>query len=245
MIRVWLPPGYDDASAARTRYPMMVLNDGFAVFSPKSWNAPATLDSLVTARAITPIILVGIDNGATAEGGSGTQRTREYVPYRDPQSDPDTAEPLGDRYPSFLVDEVLPAVSQRFRVRGDADGRGIGGSSYGGVAALYTVLHRPGVFSRLLLESTPMFLAESSLRREAEGATIWPRRVYIGAGSAETEDEAMNLKVVATVHDLDSLIRTASHRTKTAVQIQEGAGRNGKAWGARLGGALQFLWGHP
>jgi enterochelin esterase-like enzyme len=242
-IRVWLPPGYDDAAATRTRYPVMILNDGFAVFSSKSWNALSTLDSLVTAGAIPPIVLVGVDNGATAEGGSAAQRTREYVPYRDPQSDPDTAEALGDRYPSFLVDEVLPTLSQRFRVRDDADGRGIGGASYGGVAALYTVLHHPGVFSRLLLESTPMFLAEDALRHEAENAKLWPRRVYLGAGTAEADDAAMNAKVVATVRDLEAVVARMAPATATSVRIEEGAGHNGKIWGGRFGEAMQFLWG--
>ena len=37
------------------------------------------------------------------------------------------------RYPDFLVDEVLPFIEQRYRVRTDAAGRGLGGSSAGGI----------------------------------------------------------------------------------------------------------------
>lgn len=242
-IRVWLPPGYDDPAAVRQRFPVAYLNDGFAVFSAKTWNAPATMDALIAARAIPPMILVGIDNGATAVGGSPAQRTREYVPYRDLKSDPDTADAHGDRYPDFLINEVLPAVESRFRVRTDAEGRGLGGSSYGGVAALYTIVHHPGIFSRLLLESTPLFLSNDALQHEAAGARQWPGRVYVGAGTAETPDPILQERVISTPRQLESSIRRASPATAVKVLIEEGAAHNGKAWGARLGSALRFLWG--
>ncbi|RPJ53288.1 MAG: hypothetical protein EHM24_33090, partial [Acidobacteria bacterium] len=67
-IRVYLPPGYDSSQAAGTRYPVLYMNDGFAVFAERSWDAPRQLDELIGAGAVRPLILVGIDNAASIPG---------------------------------------------------------------------------------------------------------------------------------------------------------------------------------
>ena len=242
-IRVWLPPGYGDAANEHTLYPVLYLNDGFAVLSPKSWNAPEALDRSVGTGELRPLIVVGIDNGATASDGSVAQRTREYVPYRDAASDPDTSEAMGDRYPAFLVDEVMPAVAARFRVRNDRAGVGVGGSSYGGVAALYAVLRRPDRFGRLMLESTPTFLANGSILTEASAARRWPERISIAVGTAESEDPALNASIVPAARRLEQIIHKASPSSQVRLFIEDGAAHNSKAWGRRLPLALKFLWG--
>jgi enterochelin esterase-like enzyme len=48
-IRVYLPPGYESPACAAARYPALILNDGFAVFSERAWNAPRQLDGLIRA----------------------------------------------------------------------------------------------------------------------------------------------------------------------------------------------------
>ena len=71
---------------------------------------------------------------------------------------------------------------------------------------------------------------------------VWPRRVYIGAGTAETDDETLRQQVVNSPQRLASAIRSMSPRTAVEVTIEPGAGHNGKAWGGRLAGAMKFLW---
>jgi enterochelin esterase-like enzyme len=69
-IRVLLPPGYNDPGNRERKYPVLYLNDGFAVFKATAWNAPATVSRLIAEGIIEPIIVVGIDNGACASGGT-------------------------------------------------------------------------------------------------------------------------------------------------------------------------------
>ena len=74
-IRVYLPQGYSPGDSGR-RYPAFYFNDGFAVFSARSWNAARTLDSLIRARLIPPLIVVGIDNAASISGFANPARAR-------------------------------------------------------------------------------------------------------------------------------------------------------------------------
>ena len=62
-IRVFLPRGYGDAASRNRRYPVLYLNDGFAVFKAGAWNAPEIVERLESEGRMRPIILVGIDNG--------------------------------------------------------------------------------------------------------------------------------------------------------------------------------------
>jgi predicted alpha/beta superfamily hydrolase len=88
-IRVMLPDGYSAPANATRKYPVLYLNDGFAVFKPDAWNAPQLISDLIRKNIILPIVLVGIDNGASIENGSIQQRTREYLPYVDTDNEPD------------------------------------------------------------------------------------------------------------------------------------------------------------
>src|SRR5207248_7939128 len=61
-------PGLSDKQHAKTRYPVLYLDDGYAVFA--YWNAEQTVYRLVREQVIQPIILVGIDS-AGEQGRSG------------------------------------------------------------------------------------------------------------------------------------------------------------------------------
>ena len=241
-IRVLPPSDYGDASNRGRRYPVMYLNDGFAVFKPGAWNAPQIVRRLESEGKIRPIFLVGLDNGATAENGSADQRTREYLPYADPENEPSVAAPRGADYPDFLIREVMPAVESRYRVLSGRENTGIGGASYGGLAALYTVMRNPALASRLLLESTPLFLQRFAALKEARAARIWPSRVAIGIGTKETENEKLAKEAVPTMEALRDAILTASPRTAVSLVVEPGAIHGSAAWQRRLPAALEFLW---
>jgi predicted alpha/beta superfamily hydrolase len=241
-IRVYLPAGY--SSDTTRRYPTFYLNDGFAVFSPRSWNAPRTLDSLIRAAVIPPMIVVGIDNGASIPGqvNPGRARANEYLPYPDP-AEPDVPNPQGAKYPAFVVDEVMPFIARSFRVLDGPAHTGIGGSSYGGIAALTTVLKRPGRFGTLLLESTALFLFDRRLIEESRTLSPWPSAVYVGIGTRETDDAAILARGEGALEGFVALAKERGSRVQFTVV--EGAAHNSAAWGARLPTALTFLFGRP
>jgi enterochelin esterase family protein len=53
----------------------------------------------------------------------------------------------------FLTDELLPWVRARYRVTADPARTVAGGSSFGGLAAAFAALERPGVFGSVLSQS--------------------------------------------------------------------------------------------
>jgi len=57
---------------------------------------------------------------------------------------------LSDRYPRFLLEEILPEAEKIVRLRHDAASRAIGGISNGAICAFTVAWERPGEFSKVL-----------------------------------------------------------------------------------------------
>lgn len=241
-VRVYLPPGYDSPAAREIRFPVLYMNDGFAVFSEKLWDAPRQLDQMIRLHTVVPIVLIGIDNAASIAGTANPARDRadEYLPYAD-ASQPDLASPHGEAYPRFLFNEVMPLVEQTLRV--DPGDVGVGGSSYGAIAALYTSIKAQRRISRLLLESPPLFLFAERLTQDAVGAR-WPGRVYVGVGTRETPDEAVAVKATAAI---DRFVDAANRGGNVSVLLNrvKDATHDAAAWKARFPTAMRFLYGAP
>jgi predicted alpha/beta superfamily hydrolase len=239
MLRVWLPPEYDGRS--RTRYPVLYLNDGQNLFDPSTafagvhWQAGETAGRLIRQKKIPPLIIVGIDN-------TGRNRLREYIPYR--SADPRVIGPQGKHYPDFLEREVMPLVEANYSVAKGPENTGLGGSSLGGLIALYTQLASPGVFGHLLIESPSLYVANRRILEECRGFRDWPFRVYLGAGTKELGDPAKDRKIVEDVRALEALLRADGlDRRRLKVQIEEGATHTESAWAKRFPAALEFLFG--
>lgn len=238
-VRIYLPPGYDDEGQRSRRYPVLYLNDGFAVFAPRLWDAPAGLDRLIRAGTVPPMVLVGIDNAASIDGAKtpGLDRTAEYLPYTDPV-EPELRTPRGDRYPTFLFDEVMPLIEREVRV--DPADVSVGGSSYGGIAALFATLQARRPIRRLLLESTPLFLFDGRLTR-ARPSGRWPESIYVGLGTNETDDEVIRAGGTRATEAFIDHARAAGVRTR--LNLVEGAQHNSAAWRSRFPDAVSWLFG--
>lgn len=238
-VRVYLPAHYHAAAA---RYPVLYLNDGFAVFSERSWNARAVVDRLIAGQVIRPIVVVGIDNAASLGGASDPiARGREYLPYPDP-SWPQLRDVQGLRYPEFLLGEVAPAVERTFHVSREPAERAVGGSSLGGIAALVAVLQRPAAFGMLMLESTPLFLFDERLVDDAARLAAWPHAVYLGLGTVETPDPEVLEKGQRAFDRLAQVIAQRSPRTRLLRNLEEGGTHTSAAWSRRLPRALTHLF---
>jgi enterochelin esterase-like enzyme len=240
-LRVWLPPGYDDAENGGRRYPVLYLNDGQNLFEPAAafagieWQVDETVDRMIRENAVPPVVVVGIDN-------SGKDRIREYMPYR--SMHPVMLRVQGRYYPDFLTKEVMPFVSRNYRVATGPENTGLGGSSLGALIALYTVMARPGVIGRLLLESPSLWASGRQLIRDSRSVRLWPERIFLAAGTAEAGSAEKSRSVVDDVRELAAILRRAvlSERRLRLV-IKEGAGHNEAAWAERFPEALQFLFG--
>lgn len=240
-LRVWLPPGYDDAENRDRRYPVLYLNDGQNLFEPATsftgveWQVDETADRLIRDGVIAPMMIVGIDN-------AGKARLREYMPYRSLQ--PMMMRVQGNRYPDFLLKEIGPFLARNYRVATGAENTGLGGSSLGALIALYTAMVRPRVFGRLLIESPSLWASNRQIIRESRSVKQWPERIYLGTGTAEIGNPDKDRSVVDDVREVAAILRRGGlddHRLRLV--IEEGATHHESAWARRFRQALSFLYG--
>jgi enterochelin esterase-like enzyme len=239
-LRVWLPPGYDDAENADHRYPVLYLNDGQNLFEAATsftgieWQVDETADRLIREGVVAPMIVVGMDNAAK-------DRIREYMPYR--SMHPVMLRVMGRYYPDFLIKEVMPFVGRNYRAATEPENTGLGGSSLGALIALYTAIARPGVIGELLLESPSLWAAGRQLIRESRSVRMWPERIFLAAGTAEAGSPERNRTVVDDVRELAAILRRAVLSEKRLrLVIGDGAGHNEAAWAERFPEALRFLF---
>jgi hypothetical protein len=135
-VEVYVPPGYDDDP--RQRYPSVYVIQGYTGAVPMWQNRspfrptfPEATDALFAGGNAPPCVVVFVD-AWTAYGGS------QFV-----------NSPATGRYHSYLCDEVVPFVDERYRTLASAEHRGITGKSSGGFGAMITPMLRPDLFGGL------------------------------------------------------------------------------------------------
>lgn len=248
-IRILLPAGYHDDKNLDRQYPVFYFNDGLMVFD--SAGPGLRIEEVVSKLNLPPMIVVGIDNGACTDKTKNeiVDRANEFLPYPDAGFIPDHTykpeppDPQGKKYPDFLLNEVIPRLKQNYRIKSGPQNTGIGGFSYGGVSALYTVIAKPGYFGMLMLQSTPLWIGQHyELIEDAKKPIQWPAKVYIGAGTKETDEEAFNNEGKKNQELLVSIIKRQSPDTKIKLVREEGAQHGPDAWRSRLPEALRFLF---
>jgi enterochelin esterase-like enzyme len=240
-LRVWLPTGYEDAENSQRYYPVLYLNDGQNLFEAAvafggvEWQVDETAERLIREGAVPPMIVVGLDN-------AGKDRLREYMPHR--SMNPVILRAQGRRYPDFLIKEVMPFIEQTYRVATSPENTGLGGSSLGALIALYTVMARPGVFGRLLLESPSLWASNRQAIKDSRTVAVWPERIYLAAGTAEAGSPERDRTVVDDVRELAAVLRRAVlSENRLRLVIKDGAGHSESAWAERFPEALRFLFG--
>lgn len=136
-LLVYVPPSYD-ADPARS-YPVVYVLQGFAK-SVASWSyPPSTFEATYPENAdalfrsgTAPECLICFVDGWTSLGGS------QFLDS-----------PAVGRYHSYLVNDVVSFVDDRFRTVPEALARGIQGHSSGGYGALVTAMKRPDLFGAI------------------------------------------------------------------------------------------------
>jgi predicted alpha/beta superfamily hydrolase len=241
MLRVWLPPRYDAAENNARQYPVLYLNDGqnlferATAFTGVEWGVDETADRLIRQEEIPPLVVVGIDNAQN-------DRMKEYIPYRSLQ--PRILWPRGRDYPEFLIGEVMPFVSQRYRIARGPENTGLGGSSLGALISLYTAMQHPGVFGRLLLESPSLHISQRRVLKDSRSFQQWPERIFLAIGTRESGREDKDRQFVEDVRELERILRRSGLDDKRLrVKIDEGATHSEVEWARRFPEALTFLFG--
>lgn len=161
-------------------WPVVVILDGDDQFK----FALAEYEALRGARAIRPLLLVGVGYGASYRDPAN-RRGRDYTPTRT-ADEPESG--AADAFLAFLTDTLWPELQQRYPV--DAHVRGIAGHSVG---ALF-VLHA-------LFQSQPFFT-----HHLASAPSIWwdNRAILCHAQRLRREQALLRTKLVLGIGDEDS-----------------------------------------
>jgi predicted alpha/beta superfamily hydrolase len=256
-IRIWLPAGYDASENTERRYPVLYMFDGQTLFDActafsgeRELQIDETVSRLIQENAIHPMIVVGMD--------SSGKRPHEYRPYRDNIGDPAAPEPIGRELPGFVVNEVMPHVSARYRVTADPALTGIGGTSLGAMAALHVLLNRPDRFGIGLIESPTLPLGNGQMLRDTAFLARGPDRIYIGVGTTELaipqgEKFAAHLRIplpVANAGFAKMAEALAGHfraayinRPDVELVVEPDANHTSASWARRFPHAVTLLYG--
>jgi enterochelin esterase-like enzyme len=234
---VYLPPGYHAEANAGRRYPVLYLNDGQNLFDPatsfikgRTWQVRESADAAIEAGEVEPLIIVGIYN-------TGDRRLAEYTHERDWQMGGGEA----DGYGALLTSELMPWISEHYRVKAGREHTGIGGSSLGGLVSLYLGLKYAEVFGRLAVLSPSVWWNHKSILgvlSEMAPQLAHRPRIWLDVGDHEgrmtlrdTELLAKRLKANGWVDEENvhfEKVRGGTH--------DEGS------WAGRVGPLLRFLF---
>lgn len=136
-VQVYVPPPRDQSN---DNLALVVFLDGGIYLAP-GVGAAAVLDNLISAGQIPPTLGVFVDPGKNGPGlpiyGGTDNRSIEY-------------DSIGDRFSTFLHDEVLVPLAARFPVTIDPRQRTICGLSSGGSAAFTVAWERPDLFGNVI-----------------------------------------------------------------------------------------------
>jgi enterochelin esterase-like enzyme len=132
-VMVWVPPQYNEAAYAHTRFPVIQLLSG-TPGTPQTWlegmGAPQMLSEAVDDGRAHPFVLVSASINV------------------DGRHDPDCSNiPGGPQVATWLVTDVHNLVESSFRVSPDRASWGLMGYSEGGLCATKLALQYPGEYS--------------------------------------------------------------------------------------------------
>jgi len=155
---VYASPGVDPAVPSA----LMVWQDGQGKVGEFSGARLFTVtENLVHQKLLPPIVYVLIAPGQSAEG---PMRSIEY----------DT---VSDRYPRFLMEEVLPEVEKLYKLRPDGYSRAIAGESSGGICAFNAAWLMPDNFSRVHSAVGSFTSIQWRPQEKLEGGNVYPFKV--------------------------------------------------------------------
>ena len=229
-VRAYMP----QATPAGTKRPVLVLFDGQNVFGDQGsfaggWHAHRAVDRLVARKPVAPVV-VAVDHG-------GVARIDELTPFHEGRRGGKL-----DALLTAIVDQLLPRVHDRLDLQYGPSGHAIGGSSLGGLAALYSHFKRPEVFGGALCMSPSLWFTRRRVKDfVAAQSNPYKSRVYLDAGTREGGGRLLPLVAAMAAHlegrgwrtdgvgDLRILLRPDSR-----------GGHDERAWRRRFPKALRF-----
>lgn len=186
-IYVNFPANYGEGANA---YPVIYLTDGNGNFPL----ARSIYGELVRENRMPAALLIGI--GYPTDDGQiiSDLRQRDFAPsyfsdYQNPQNNLPSGTSGAAAFFQFIWNELKPEIDSRYRtLTGDNT---LIGHSMGGMFGLYVLFQAQGSFNRYLISSPSIWWDNNTVLGDevtyAAGHADLPVRVFMGAGSDETE----------------------------------------------------------
>ena len=224
-VRIYLPSGYEPSQ----QRPSLWMFDGQNIFGDegsfsRGWHVHDAVDRFGRGR-VAPVV-VGIDHG-------GEARIDELSPFRDGKQGGKC-----DALLDWMVVTLMPRLRRELGVTAGPKDVIIGGSSMGGLAAMYAHFKHPAAFGGALCMSPAFWFAKKAVLGFVEGQPIpWTSRIYVdcgvreGAGAMFAVVEEMVAQLVARGYADDRLMWRPDPR----------GSHNEANWRRRLPKALRFL----
>ena len=179
-LHIWLPDNYYESSE---HYPVMYFFDGHNLYDDKdatygkSWGMKPFLEGWDKE-----MILVGIECGH-----DGQERLSEYLPYPAARgSHFDKFQPLGDATMQWILNDIKPVIDRDYRTIPFRECTAIGGSSMGGLMALYAAVHYNQWFSKAACVSSAVGFCIRPLMKDMRSSPMSPdTRLYLSWGTHE------------------------------------------------------------
>jgi predicted alpha/beta superfamily hydrolase len=225
-VIVWLPPSYD--SLLTKHYPVLYMQDGQNIIDPATssfgvdWQIDETADSLIRAKAIKEIIIVGIYNTY--------HRTQEY-------SDNDT----GHAYMSFIVKDLKPFIDKTYRTLSDRQNTAVGGASLGGLISFMLIWDHSDVFSGAACLSPAFDIGNIDFVSKVRNYSGIKKqiKIYSDIGSIGLEE-----KLQPGVDEMVSALKDKGYMEGTDLYYFKDpiAEHNEKAWSKRVWRFLEYFF---
>ena len=229
-VRLYKPAVKD---IARPR-PLLVLFDGQNAFDDHGsfaggWHAHRAVDKLVPKRVCVAPWVVAIDHG-------NGHRIDELGPWHTGKYGGHTQHLV-----DWLADWLMPYLRSRLPVVEGSLGAVLGGSSMGGLAALWSHFARPDAFGGAIAMSPSLWFGGRRIFSDLrERATPQFSRIYLDCGLNEGRGHMHPL-----AESLALEIASRGYHVRQLMFVTDRRGTHSeRAWRRRLPKALEFMFRH-
>ncbi|MEM9293712.1 MAG: alpha/beta hydrolase-fold protein [Acidobacteriota bacterium] len=220
-VGVYLPARF----RPRARYPLLIVHDGFEYLDYSGLKT--VLDNLIHRHEIPPMIVA-------LTQAPGDQRLVEYG--------------ANPKHARFLVEELLPAMEERYPLTDAPGSRGLMGASFGAVASLHAAWSYPGTFDRLLLQSGSF--AFTDIGEHQKGPVFDPVVAFVNRFRSRPGRPADKLFICCGTYERPiyynrSLIPLLRESGLEVRYVEARDGHNWENWRDRLREGLSWLFPGP
>ncbi|HEX9655682.1 MAG TPA: alpha/beta hydrolase-fold protein [Bacteroidota bacterium] len=203
-IRVYTPPFY---SASLDSFPVVVVHDGLEYVSLASANN--VLDYLSQEQRIVPVIAIFVP---------AVNRTEEYAGSQQNQ------------FTSFIINELMPVIDQRYRTRRDPTQRALLGASNGGNISLWIGYTHPEHFGNIAAQSSNI---QTSISSGFQSSSLLPLKLYLDLGTYDIP------QLIPLVRNFVPILQNKGYPFR---YIEYHEGHSWGNWRAHIDNALEFFF---